>query len=90
MYLKESVRLIHKYVAGVPVYTSQGVCLGISGGLPKLVPGELRTLIRSADPVTIRAVLSVLSVFRIMKVRSTLKLETIVAPFTGAFMTMPV
>jgi len=90
MYLKETVRLIHKYVAGVPVYTSQGVCLGISGGLPKLVPGELRTLIRSADPVTIRAVLSVLSVFRIMKVRSTLKLETIVAPFTGACMTMPV
>jgi len=90
MYLKESVRIIHHFVSGNPVEASQGLCLGISGGIPKIVPGSIRHLIRARDAQAIRCTLSVLSVFRIMKVRSILKLDTITGPFTGVTETMPV
>lgn len=63
--------------------------IGLAGGLPTLIPGTLRTLIRSRDHLTIRAVLSTLAVFRIMKMPCSLKLESITDPFKGICDTLP-
>lgn len=63
--------------------------IGLAGGLPTLLPGTLRTLIRSRDLATIRGVLSTLAVFRIMKMPCKLKLETITDPFKGECDTLP-
>lgn len=54
-----------------------------------IIPGTLRTLLRSRDLNTIRGVLSTLAVFRIMKMPCKLKLETITDPFKGESDTLP-
>jgi hypothetical protein len=63
--------------------------IGLAGGLPTLLPGTLRSLIRSRDLATIRGVLSTLAVFRIMKMPCKLKLESITNPFEGLCDTLP-
>lgn len=82
-YLKESTRVVQKFVAGQPVVASEGVAVSLINGLPRLIPGPLRRLIRSDDPVTIRAVLTLLSLYKILKCRPKLKLNTITDPFSG-------
>jgi hypothetical protein len=89
-YLKEATRLVQKYVSGEIVVSSMDAGLGISGGIPKIVPGDLRLLIRSRDQQTIRAVLSILGLFRILRCTSKLKLETITDPFKGKSSELPV
>ena len=63
--------------------------IGLAGGLPTILPGTLRSLIRSGDLATIRGVLSTLAIFRIMKMPCKLKLETITDPFKGLCDTLP-
>lgn len=88
-YLKEATRILQHYMAGNLVHSSQDAGLGISGGIPKLIPGSLRLLIRQRDPVTVRCVLTVLGLFRIMRTTSKVKLETITGEFTGLSTTLP-
>jgi len=57
--------------------------VGITGGLPSILPGPLRLLMRKMDLLTFRGVLTLLSVYRVMKIPVLLKLETITAPFKG-------
>lgn len=64
--------------------------IGLAGGLPTIIPGTLRTLMRSRDQLTIRGVLSTLAVYRIMKMPCKLKLETITDPFKGECDTLPI
>jgi hypothetical protein len=52
-------------------------------GLPLIVPGRLRLLIEGRDFVTIKAVGSLLSVFRVIKASPKLNLDTIVSGFSG-------
>lgn len=82
-YLKECTRVVQKFIAGQPQYASEGVAVSLVNGLPKLIPGKLRSLIRAGDPVTIRAVLTVLTLYKLLKCRPKLKLNTIDDPFTG-------
>lgn len=63
--------------------------ISIVRGIPTIIPGNLRLLMHSRDLSVIRGVLSLLSVFRIMKIPSTLKLESITGPFTGLDSTLP-
>jgi hypothetical protein len=63
--------------------------IGLAGGLPLIIPGSLRLLLRSKDHKTIRGVLSTLAVYRIMKMPCVLKLETITDPFKGQSLTLP-
>jgi hypothetical protein len=63
--------------------------LGLVAGLPTIVPGNLRLLIKRGDLETIRGCLAFLAVFRVLKVPSVLKLETITAPFTGISSSIP-
>ena len=51
--------------------------------MPKLIPGKLRGLIRESDQVTVRAVLTILSLYKILKCRPKLKINSITDPFTG-------
>lgn len=76
------MRILQHYVSGHPILVSDKI-VGLSGGLPSIIPGTLRSKIRSEDHVTIRGCLSILSVYRVIKVPGVLKLETITDPFKG-------
>jgi len=82
-YLKEATRVVQKFIAGQPQVASIGVAVSLINGLPKIIPGKLRRLIRMGDPVTIRGVLTVLTLYKLLKCRPNLKLNTIDDPFTG-------
>lgn len=90
LYLKECVRLIHHWIADRPEISREvGVRVATRRGLPTIIPGILRLRMEAKELVVIRAVLTILSVFRIIKYPGTLKLETITNPFTGASKTLP-
>jgi hypothetical protein len=72
-----------------PVFVTDVMPIGLAGGLPTIIPGALRTLLRSKDPSTIGGVLSTLAVCRIMKMPCKLKLESITDPFKGVSDTLP-
>lgn len=76
-------------MSGHPVFVTDVMPIGLAGGLPTIIPGTLRTQLRSKDPSTIRGVLSTLAVYRIMKMPCKLKLESITDPFNGVSDTLP-
>lgn len=82
-YLKECTRIVQKFIAGQTQNASEGVAVSLVNGLPRIIPGALRKLIRSGDPVTIRGVLTVLTLYKLLKCRPKLKLNTIDDPFSG-------
>ncbi|AGC24232.1 RNA-dependent RNA polymerase [Sclerotinia sclerotiorum mitovirus 3] len=88
-YLKECLRICQHFVSGNPVLVTTEMPISIVRGIPTIIPGNLRLLMHSRDLSVIRGVLSLLSVFRIMKIPSTLKLESITGPFTGLDSTLP-
>lgn len=88
-YLKECTRIVQHFVSGHPVFTTNVMPIGLAGGLPLIIPGSLRLLLRAKDHKTIRGVLSTLAVYRIMKMPCVLKLETITDPFKGQCLTLP-
>lgn len=90
IYLKESVRLIQKQIAGHRELSTDKIPMKLSRGLPRLVPGSLRLLIEDGDSDTIKAVLTVLSLYRVILVPSVLKLETITDPFKGISEELPI
>jgi hypothetical protein len=77
-----------KFIAGQPCALSEGVSLSLINGLPRLIPGHLRMKIRSGDLVTVRAVLTVLTLYKILKCRPKLKLNSITDPFSGLSRTL--
>jgi len=88
-YLKTCFLLVQKYTSGNNVESTNGFPLSLVGGLPRIIPGPLRSEIRKDNPVVIRMVLTSLAVFRIIKCPGKLKLETITGPFTGISETLP-
>jgi len=82
-YLKEATRVTQKFIAGQPCTLSEGVSLSLINGLPRLIPGSLRSKIRGGDLVTVRAVLTVLTLYKILKCRPKLKINSITDPFSG-------
>jgi len=82
-YLKESTRIVQKFIAGQPVVASEGVWVSLVKGLPRFIPGPLRILLRKRDQVTIRAVLSVLTLYKLLKCKPNLKINSITDPFSG-------
>lgn len=89
-YLKEVVRLIQKYVAGEKEKLAMDARVGITAGLPKILPREIRLLIRNGDHLAIRMTLSLVSVYRIMKSPPKLKISTITDPHKGLCTVLPV
>jgi len=88
LYTKECTRIVQAFISGNPVFISE-LPISIKGGLPTVIPGSLRSLLRSLDLNTCRAVLSVLAVYRIIKIPGKLKLSTITDPFKGQSTTLP-
>jgi hypothetical protein len=82
-YLKEATRIVQKFVSGQVQEVSLGVSVSLVNGLPKLVPGPLRMQIREGNLLTIRAVLTVLSLYKLLDCRPNLKLNSITDPFSG-------
>lgn len=76
-------------MSGNPIYVTDVMPVALAGGLPKVIPGPLRSLIRSGDKNTIRAVLTMASLYRVIHVNCTLKLGTITDPFKGHTSTLP-
>nr|UJQ92508.1 MAG: putative RNA-dependent RNA polymerase [Mitoviridae sp.] len=52
-------------------------------GLPRFLPPQIRTLITSGDPVTMKIVLTLTNVYRVFKFPGLLKISTITAPNKG-------
>jgi len=85
MYLKECLRLIQKFISGNREDCSIGIKLGITNGLPSILPHELRSYIRSHSEREIRAILSIISIFRVLKCAPKVKLNTITDKFSGLY-----
>jgi hypothetical protein len=84
IYLKEAFRITVKYISGEKeTNTLDELRMGLSFGLPKILPSDLRNFIRSRDRAETKGVLTILSIYRIIKSRPKLNLETITAPYTG-------
>lgn len=88
-YLKECANIVMHYVSGSPIYVTNSYIIGLSAGLPKIIPGSLRLLIKKGDQNIIRGVLSVLQMYRVIKIPTKLKLETITSPFKGMYPSIP-
>lgn len=98
-YLKESVRIVVLWAAGLP-YSPQprGVRVARSrSGLPLILPARLRGLITSSRRsgsskgwVALRVALTILSVYRVIGCPPNLKIETITSPFDGLSDTLPI
>jgi hypothetical protein len=83
MYLKEAVRLTMKRIAGHPEKCITFPRVATRRGLPLIIPGKIRLLIEADDLGVTKIVLSLLSIYRVMKARAVLNLNTIVSPFKG-------
>jgi hypothetical protein len=68
------------YIAGHPQLSSIDIAVGLNGGIPSIIPGDLRLLIKRRDPVVVRFILTVFSLYRVVKIPGTLKLNSI-TPF---------
>jgi len=63
--------------------------IGIVAGLPSIIPGSLRLLIKAGDREVIRRCLAFLVIYRVLKIPSVLKLGTITDPFKGIYTSIP-
>jgi hypothetical protein len=88
LYLKEATRIVQAFVSGNAVLSSE-FPISLKGGLPSIIPGPLRLLMRQRDLNTFRGVLSVLAVYRVIQIPGKLKLETITEPFKGQDRILP-
>jgi len=89
-YLKESVRLVAKWLSGHPdLVVRPGTVLVArdSRGLPKIIPPFLRNHIVDRKVAVIKGVLTILSFYRVVKAPMIIKLHTITAGYQG---TVPV
>jgi hypothetical protein len=84
IYLKEAFRITIKFISGTKeVKTLDELRMGIALGLPKILPSILRDHVRSRNRAETRAILTILSLYRVIKASPKLKIGTITAPYTG-------
>lgn len=89
MYLKEALRIIQKFISGEKQTESDGIRMGLASGLPSILPSSLRASIRGRETNEIRAILTIVSLFRVLRYEPKLKLSTITDPFKGLCPTLP-
>lgn len=89
LYLKESLRIVSRYLAGQD-HTILPNGIGISldrTGLPTIIPLSLRKILHNADLIKDRkiivCILTILSMFRVFPTSPVPELDTIVSPFSG-------
>lgn len=89
-YLKECVRLVQYFVAQTTASPSEEIRVAVYKGLPLLITRPLRLRMEAGDWLLIKVVLSLLSVYRVIRAPLIMKLETITGPFTGVCKSLPV
>jgi len=89
MYLKEALRIIQKFISGEKLKETDGIRMGLRSGLPSILPSQLRSFIRERRADEIRAVLTIISLFRVIRASPKLKLNTITDPFKGMSPDLP-
>jgi hypothetical protein len=72
------------------IILSSGIPIKISGGLPCIIPTHLRRKMEIGDMKTVKIVLTMLNLYRVIKCPPILKLETITDPFKGISETLPI
>lgn len=83
-YLKECQIIVFKTLSGDPYVRAQNApYVRHKRGIPSIIPSGLRDVILYNDPLSIKGVLTVLSVYRVISCRPSLKLGTITDPFSG-------
>lgn len=83
-YLKECQMMVFKTLSGDPYKRGPNApYVAHRKGIPSIIPSGLRDVILNNDPLSIKGVLTVLSVYRVIHCRPSLKLGTIIDPFTG-------
>jgi len=89
LYLKECNRLIIRSLAGQgEAKFLKGICVSRDAhGLPHIIPSKLRRSF-GEDQSVVRAVLSLVSMYRVMSTKVRPKLDTIVQPFNGVALTL--
>jgi hypothetical protein len=88
LYLKKSTMLVYHYLSGNPTTSGSEIRVATRKGLPLIIPDLLRDYITNKDPKVIKVVLGILSIYRVMSFKGTLKLETITGPFSGVSTTL--
>lgn len=81
-YCKECTRIVQAYVSGNPIFVTN-IPISLKGGLPSIIPGSIRSLLRYGELNIIRGVLSVFSVYRVIKIPGKIHLSSITDPFKG-------
>lgn len=89
MYLKESHRLLSKKLSGKPEMCHTFPRVGTFEGMPLIIPRYLRKEILSNNVRVIKAVSSILSLYRVIKCPPILRLNTITDPFKGLTQVLP-
>jgi hypothetical protein len=89
MYLKEALRIIQKFISGEKLQETDGIRMGLRSGLPSILPSQLRSFIRDRRADEVRAVLTIISLFRVIRASPKLKLNTITDPFKGMSPDLP-
>lgn len=82
-YLKESHRLTLHTLSGHPQVCSTFPRVATRHGFPLIIPGSLRKQMFVRNVPCVQLVLSVLAVYRIIRVPPILRLNTITDVFTG-------
>jgi hypothetical protein len=82
-YLKSCYVLTHQAAGGHILDNNRDLGLAVKvsrQGIPRLIPRQLRSLIIEGHPTTLRFVLSVFSIYRVISFKGKLKLHTITDP----------
>jgi len=87
--MKESHRLTLKVLSGFPEECKTFPRVGTKRGIPLIIPWPLRREIEERNKVIIQLVLSLLTVYRVIKIPSILKINTITDLFNGKSPTLP-
>jgi len=88
-YLKECVRIVQHFVSGNPISVTTEMPISLARGIPTIIPGKIRLQMHDGDHRVIRGVLTLLSIYRIIKINPVLKLGSITDPFKGLDPTLP-
>jgi hypothetical protein len=91
LYLKESVRLIIRNLAGAPEprFHSKGIYVSRDQfGIPKIIGLKLSLLINKKDSFMVKYILTLLSIFRVFPSVQKIKLGSIIDPFSGISRTL--
>lgn len=89
-YLKESHRLTLKALSGSPEKCITSPRVATRAGIPLIIPPYLRYGLYRRDKVIVQLVLTLLNFYRVIKIKASLKINTITDKFGGLSPELPI